>query len=84
MIEIPGPNSGNTYHLLSNFVIDVAGDTATSWSRWAFVTGGASDAPTIAQGGYYEDELIRENGRWKFLSREAVLDIPVDFPPASN
>ena len=41
-----GKNTTNNYHLLSNFVIKVTGDTATAWSRWAFVqpqsTGGAT------------------------------------------
>ena len=33
-------NPGHNYHLLSNFEIDVHGDTATAWSRWAFVVPG--------------------------------------------
>ena len=32
-----GGNAAKNYHLLSNFVITVNGDTATAWSRWAFV-----------------------------------------------
>lgn len=78
--NLPGPNPGNTYHLLSNFDIAIDGNEARAWSRWAFVTGGSSDTPTIAQGGHYIDVLIREDGRWKFRRREAVLDIPVSFP----
>lgn len=74
--NIPGPNRGNTYHLLSNFVIEVHGDTATAWSRWAFVTGGAENKPTISQGGRYDDLLVRENGRWKFKRRVASTDLP--------
>jgi len=68
-------NTARNYHLLSNFVITVNGDTATAWSRWAFVVpnpqgGGA----TIAQAGRYDDELVRENGRWKFKKRVASND----------
>lgn len=74
--NIAGPNRGNTYHLLSNFVITVNGDTATAWSRWAFVTPGADSKPAIAQGGHYDDTLTRENGRWKFQRRVAVTDLP--------
>jgi hypothetical protein len=37
----------------------------------------------MAQGGHYEDTLIRENGRWKFSRREAFVDIPhADAPGA--
>ena len=39
-----GPNRRNDYHLLSNFVISVNGDTATAWSRWSFVVPGQSGA----------------------------------------
>jgi uncharacterized protein (TIGR02246 family) len=67
------PNTAKNYHLLSNFVITVNGDTATAWSRWAFVVPGPQGA-TIAQAGRYDDELVRENGRWKFKKRVASND----------
>lgn len=71
-----GPNRGNTFHILSNFVIDVKGDTATAWSRWTFVTPGADGKPVISQAGRYDDTFVRENGRWKFKRRVASNDIP--------
>jgi ketosteroid isomerase-like protein len=74
--QIPGPNTGNTYHILSNFEIGVHGDTATAWSRWAYITPGADNKPVIAQGGRYDDTLVRENGVWKFKRRVASNDIP--------
>jgi uncharacterized protein (TIGR02246 family) len=67
---------GGTYHLITNFIIDVHGDTATAWSRWAFVIPGPDKKPAMAQGGHYEDTLVRENGHWKFSRREAFVDIP--------
>jgi uncharacterized protein (TIGR02246 family) len=75
-----GPNRANNYHLLSNFVINIKGDAATAWSRWAFVVPGASGA-AIAQAGRYDDTLIRENGRWKFKRRVASSDTAP--PPAA-
>jgi len=74
-IGSPGKPNG-TYHLLSNFVIDVHGDTATAWSRWNYVTPGPDKKPVINQGGHYEDKLVRENGHWKFIRREAFRDLP--------
>jgi uncharacterized protein (TIGR02246 family) len=74
------PNRANNYHLLSNFVITVTGDTATAWSRWAFVVPGANGA-AIAQAGRYDDLLARENGRWKFKRRTASNDTA---PPAAR
>lgn len=70
-----GPNTAKNYHLLSNFVITVTGDTATAWSRWAFVVPSERGA-TIAQAGRYDDTLVRENGRWKFKRRTASNDTP--------
>ena len=71
------PNRTNTFHILSNFVIDVKGDTATAWSRWTFVTPGADGKPVISQSGRYDDTLVREDGHWKFKRRVASNDIPI-------
>jgi uncharacterized protein (TIGR02246 family) len=68
-----GPNKAKNYHLLSNFVIDVKGDAATAWSRWAFVVPGEKGA-VIAQAGRYDDMLVREDGRWRFKQRVASSD----------
>jgi hypothetical protein len=67
---------GSTYHLLTNFLIDVHGDTATAWSRWNFVVTAADNSPRIMYGGHYDDTLVREDGHWKFKKRVAVNDIP--------
>jgi SnoaL-like domain len=78
---------GSTYHLLTNFLIDVHGDTATAWSRWNFVITGADNSPKIMYGGHYDDTLVRESGHWKFQKRVAVNDIPAGNsgpPPASK
>ena len=72
-----GPNRNNSFHILSNFEIEVKGDTATAWSRWTFITPGADGKPVISQAGRYDDLLVREDGRWKFKRRSASNDIPV-------
>ena len=69
--QIAGPNRGNTFHILSNFEIDVHGDTATAWSRWTFVTPGADKKPVIAQAGRYDDTFIR---------RKRPLEIRAGWP----
>jgi hypothetical protein len=71
---------GSTYHLLTNFLINVQGDTATAWSRWNFVAIGADNKPSIMYGGHYDDTLVRESGHWKFKRRVAVSDIPHSDP----
>src|ERR1700691_2598530 len=74
---------GSTYHLLTNFLIPVQGDTATAWSRWNFVVTSADNKPSILYGGHYDDTLVRENGHRKLQRRVAVHDIPAANPPAS-
>jgi len=74
-----GPNRGKNYHLLSNFVITVNGDTATAWSRWAFVVP-AERGAVISQAGRYDDTLVREDGHWRFKRRVASNDTP---PPGA-
>ncbi|MGB9067964.1 MAG: nuclear transport factor 2 family protein [Candidatus Acidiferrales bacterium] len=78
--------AGSTYHLLTNFLIDVHGDTATAWSRWNFVTAGSDNSPKIMYGGHYDDTLVREGGQWKFKRRIAVNDIPAgnSAPPSAT
>ena len=82
--NIPGPNQAHNYHLLTNFVIDIHGDTATAWSRWTFVVPGPEKQPVMAQGGRYDDSLIREDGHWKFKRRVASNDLPAGGPPAAG
>jgi len=78
---IPGPNTAHNYHILSNFIIDVNGDTATAWSRWTFMVPGPNNTAVAAQSGRYDDTLIREDGHWRFKKRVASNDIPAGGPP---
>jgi hypothetical protein len=82
--NITGPNRGNTYHLLTNFEVEVHGDAATAWSRWTYVTPGADNKPAIAQAGHYDDTFVRENGHWKFKRRVASNDIPAEGPAGAS
>ena len=79
----PAPRPNSTYHMLTNFAIDVHGDTGTVWSRWAFVVTTKENTPSILYGGHYDDIVVREDGHWKFKKRVASNDIPhLDNPPA--
>jgi uncharacterized protein (TIGR02246 family) len=75
-----GPNRAGNYHIMSNFSITVSGDTATAWSRWAFVVPGERGA-AISQAGRYDDTFVREKGAWKFKKRVASNDTA---PPAAK
>lgn len=75
-----GPKSGavwtSHHHLLTNMIIDVHGDTAVAWSRWSFVAPSDKDTPVVLYSGHYDDNLIREDGVWKFQRRVVSADIP--------
>jgi len=66
--------NSDSYHLTTNLQIDVNGDRATARSRHLLVMRGPKGEPTPALAGRYEDELIREDGKWKILRR---VDYPV-------
>jgi 3-phenylpropionate/cinnamic acid dioxygenase small subunit len=72
----PAPRPNSTYHLLTNFAIEVHGDTGTVWSRWAFIVTTKANTPSIMYGGHYDDIVVREDGHWKFKKRTASNDIP--------
>ena len=74
----PGPRG---VHLMTNEIIDVQGDRATAWSRWTYVTRTGDNKPSMALAGHYDDELVRENGQWKFQRRTVSGDIPYSQAP---
>jgi uncharacterized protein (TIGR02246 family) len=64
-----------SYHIMSSFAIELTGaDTAKAWSRWTFVVLGVHKEPVIFRGGFYDDQLVREDGRWKFKRRVVATD----------
>jgi uncharacterized protein (TIGR02246 family) len=72
--------NADSYHLVSNIEVDVDGDHATARSRHLLMRRGTGGHPTPALAGYYEDEFVREDGRWKILRR---IDHPV-MPTAAE
>jgi len=65
-------------HLFTNETIHVNGDQATALTKWIFVVPGESNRPQLVFLGHYEDSMVREDGRWKFLRRVVHADIPRD------
>jgi uncharacterized protein (TIGR02246 family) len=70
----PGFVNNESYHISSNHQIDVNGDRATARSRHLLIMRGPKGEPQPVLTGRYEDELIREDGKWKIARR---VDYPV-------
>jgi len=76
----PQPEGSGTFHILTNDQIDIDGDRASATTKWLYVVPDDADNPRLVFLGHYNDQFIREAGHWKFLRREA----PVDIAPAQN
>ncbi len=72
----PLPEGSGTYHVLTNDRIRIDGDLASAVTKWMYVTPGENGDPNTVLLGHYADEFIREDGEWKFLRREAPVDLP--------
>jgi ketosteroid isomerase-like protein len=72
--------SGGTRHLVTNFEIDVRGDTATMKAylmiviREPAVIDGVRFHPIAYSTAFTDDRLVRVNGQWKFVSRTLQVD----------
>ena len=66
----------NSNHVMTSMDIEVNGDTATAWSRWLWVIPAADGKMAhVPRAGHYEDTLVREDGQWKFKTRQAFTEI---------
>src|SRR4030095_12459098 len=60
------PVPGRDWHLVMNQTVDVAGDTATGFSRGTWVVTDPDTKLRISIIANYYDQFVREGGRWKF------------------
>jgi uncharacterized protein (TIGR02246 family) len=77
--DLLGAKVGDDFHLVLNPQIQLDADDADrarAESTWAYVVRGDDGGPVLAKLGHYDDELVREDGRWRFLRRDAPMDIP--------
>ena len=77
--DLLGANVGDDFHLVLNPQIQLDADNpdrARAQSTWAYVVKGDAGEPVLAKLGHYDDQLVREGGTWRFLRREAPMDIP--------
>lgn len=80
MVKSLGEHVGKSYHIISNPIIHLDGDRATSQVMWTVILRGDNDQPVVGMIGSHRDELIREQGQWLFLTRTGYVDIPSAMP----
>jgi hypothetical protein len=69
---------GDDYHVIVNPLIELDPDDrdrGRAELTWLYVVKGPDGGPKLAKLGHYNDTLVREAGRWRFLRREAPADI---------
>ncbi len=76
--------TGSSYHVISSPQVNIDGDTATSEVMWTVVQRGADGKPEVPMIGRHRDQLVRENGRWRFKLRRGYVDIPSALAPRES
>jgi ketosteroid isomerase-like protein len=77
------PVPGRDWHLVMNQTVDVAGDTATGFSRGTWVVTDPDTKLRISIIANYYDQFVREGGRWKF-KRHQIGGAPPAAPSGSK
>lgn len=75
------PVPGRDFHLFFNETIEVKGDQATALSKGGFMVRGQNNRLEMSILANYHDQLVREDGRWKFKRRQ-IGDGPPPAAPA--
>jgi len=67
--ERAGDQRPRAVHLVTNIAIALDGAKAEVRSNW-MVMQNSPEGPRIGSGGAYQDEMVREGGRWLFRYRK--------------
>jgi hypothetical protein len=68
-IGTPGAPRPRRVHLTTNIVIALEGDSATVVSNWTVIQNSAN-GPKIGSGGAYQDQVVKQDGKWLFRYRK--------------
>jgi len=67
---------GMSYHIITNPIIKLDGDSATTDVMWTVVVKDDAGKPHVSMLGRHRDTVVRQRGEWKFKRREGYVDIP--------
>lgn len=70
------PHAQDNMHIITNQQVTVTGaDTAQATCKWIYVIRNADGGPRSVLVGHYVDELVREDGDWRFKYRKVYADM---------
>lgn len=76
MVKTMDGRVGTSIHVISNPMIQLDGDTATSEVMWTVLGRTPEGPPTVTMVGRHRDDLVRQDGRWLFQRRRGFIDMP--------
>ena len=79
MVRLLAADVGKTFHLISSPLVKLDGDKATSDVMWSVIHRGADGNPMLTMIGRHKDDLVRENGQWKFMRRRGFVEVPSTY-----
>jgi uncharacterized protein (TIGR02246 family) len=69
-------------HLISGVKIDITGDRGTVRANWVTVSMAPDNRPGIGGMGYFDDAVVKEDGRWLFATHNLIVELQSGPPPA--
>lgn len=75
---------GASYHLITNPMIELDGDRATSHVTWTVIQRDADGAPKLSMLGHHSDVLVRDGANWRFHQRKGYVDLPSSLPATGS
>jgi uncharacterized protein (TIGR02246 family) len=79
MTRVRAGAARKSFHLVTNPIVRLDGDRATSEVLWTVIRPGADGGLEVAMFGRHHDTLVRERGRWRIQSRRGRIDVPATF-----
>ncbi len=79
-----GSGVGSLVHLITNPVINLDGERATADVMWTVVVRGTDGQPVLSMIGRHQDDLVREDGHWRFQRRRGLIEIPSSMPGTAS
>jgi uncharacterized protein (TIGR02246 family) len=80
MTRTLGGQVGSSRHIISSPIIQLNGDRATAEVMWTALHRDGDGRAAVSMVGRHLDDLVRQDGRWRFQRRRGFVDIPSTYP----